>query len=379
MRNFLLLLAVLTPAGLWWAVQESGVDSNLRGLCVVSESTPAYKQILWASGSLGAVVRSTDSGKTWKRLRIPGAEALDFRGVQAFDAKKAYVMSSGEGAQSRIYKTTDGGEHWKLQYQGGRKEFFLDALVCDVETHCMALSDPVDGKFVVLASTDGEHWTELPREKMPGAIPKEGAFAASNSSLCLDGKDVHFGTGGPAARVFASHDFGQSWTAMGTPIVSGNASSGIFSLFCDENTLVAVGGDYQDPVRAFKNAAVSKDGGKTWELATQPPGGYRSAVGKYGGGFVVVGPTGAETSTDGLRWNFIGKVNFNAFGRPYSGGDSWAVGPHGTVAKFLDQTMYLIREAAPDGKSPVANLGQNSDWVDGRIPQKAEPCSRTQS
>jgi len=223
-----------------------------------------------------------------------------------------------------------------------QKAFFLDALVCDDEKHCAALSDPVDGKFVILANMDGEHWTELPRENMPAALPKEGAFAASNSSLCVEGKDIHFGTGGPAARVFASHDFGRTWTVAETPIVSGNASSGIFSLFCDEMTIVAVGGDYQDPGRAYKNAAVSRDGGKTWELATQLPGGYRSAAGKYNGGYVAVGPTGAETSVDGLHWNFIGKVNFNAYAFPFPGSVGWAVGPHGTVAKFLDQTKYLL-------------------------------------
>lgn len=342
MKTLLLLLGLLLPAGPWWAVQDSGVDSNLRGVCVVSETATAEKTIIWASGSQGAVVRSTDSGKTWKRLWIPGTESLDFRGVQAFDEKTAYVMSSGEGPQSRIYKTKDGGENWKLQYQGTKKEFFLDAMICDNEKHCVALSDPVDGKFVTLANTDGEQWVEMAREKMPAALPKEGAFAASNSSLCLNGEEIHFGTGGPAARVFASHDFGKTWTVVETPIVSGNASSGIFSLFCDERRIVAVGGDYQDPTRTNRNAAISRDGGKTWELATQPPGGYRSAVGKYGGGFVAVGPTGAETSTDGLRWIFIGKVNFNAYGGHYSGGDSWAVGPHGTVAKFLDQTKYLI-------------------------------------
>lgn len=323
-------------------MRESGVDSNLRGVCVVTEPSPAETETIWASGSQGAVVRSTDSGNTWKRLRIPETESLDFRGIQAFDAKTAYVMSSGEGAQSRIYKTTDGGEHWKLQYQGAGKEFFLDALICNDEKHCAALSDPVDGKFVILANTDGEHWTELPRENMPAGLPKEGAFAASNSSLCLEGADIHFGTGGPAARVFASHDSGKTWTVAETPIASGNASSGIFSLFCDERTIVAVGGDYQDPGRAYKNAAVSRDGGKTWELATQLPGGYRSAVGGYDGGFVAVGPTGSEISADGLHWKSIGSGNFNAYAFPYSGNVGWAVGTHGTVAKFLDQTKYLI-------------------------------------
>jgi len=342
MRNFLLLLALLIPAGPWWAVQESGVDSNLRGVCVVAESSAEERVTIWASGSQGAVVRSTDSGKTWKRLRIPAAESLDFRGVQAFNANTAYLMSSGEGAQSRIYKTTDGGEHWKLQYQGGQKEFFLDALICNDEKHCMALSDPVDGKFVILANTDGEHWTELSRENLPAALPKEGAFAASNSSLCLDGKDVYFGTGGPAARLFASHDSGRTWTVAETPITSGNTSSGIFSILCDERTIVVVGGDYQEPGRAYRNAAVSRDGGTTWELAAQPPGGYRSAVGKYNGGFVAVGPTGTEMSVDGLHWNFIGKVNFSAYAFPFPGSVGWAVGPHGSVARFVDQTKYLL-------------------------------------
>jgi photosystem II stability/assembly factor-like uncharacterized protein len=341
MRNFLLLLAMLIPAGSWWAVQESGVDSNLRGVCVVAEPSAAETETIWASGSQGAVVRSTDSGKTWKRLRIPEGESLDFRGVQAFSANTAYVMSSGEGPQSRIYKTTDGGKNWKLQYEGGQKTFFLDSLICNDEKHCAALSDPVDGKFVVLTNMDGEHWTELPRENLPAALPKEGAFAASNSSLCVDGKDIYFGTGGPAARLFASHDLGRTWTVAETPVVSGNASSGIFSIFCDGRTILAVGGDYQDPARAYKNAAMSRDGGKSWELATQQPGGYRSAIGKYNGGYVAVGPTGAETSVDGLRWNSIGKVNFNAYTFPVSGGAGWAVGPHGSVARFLDQTKYL--------------------------------------
>ena len=334
MRYFLLLLVLLFPDNAWWTMQESGVDSNLRGICVASESVNGAVTI-WASGSQGTVVRSTDSGKTWRRVRIPDGESLDFRGVQAFDANTAYVMSSGDGPQSRIYKTTDGGQSWKLQYKGEQKSFFLDALVCRGEKRCVALSDPVDGKFVLLANLDGERWREISTEHMPAALPKEGAFAASNSSLCLTRNDIYFGTGGPAARVFASHDFGRTWTVAETPIISGNASSGIFSLYCDEGAIIAVGGDYQDPGRAYKNAAVSRDGGNTWKLATQLPAGYRSAVGKYKGWFVAVGPTGAETSADGLHWNSIGNLNFNAYASPSSASAGWTVGPHGAVARIV--------------------------------------------
>jgi hypothetical protein len=35
----------------------------------------------------------------------PGAEKLDFRGIQAFD-ENIIAMSSGPGDQSRLYKTT---------------------------------------------------------------------------------------------------------------------------------------------------------------------------------------------------------------------------------------------------------------------------------
>src|SRR2546430_12053352 len=204
--------------------------------------------VVWASGSNGMILKSVDEGKTWKRLPVNGGDALDFRGIVAFSEKVAYLMSSGEGEKSRIYKTTDGGETWKLQYTDKRKEFFLDAIACLSETHCFALGDPIDGKFLLLNTTDGEHWNPLPRENCAAALPCEGAFAASNPCLAISGEEIFFGTGGPAARVFPSLDSGRTWTAAETPIASGKASAGIFSLTIgDDNRVMAVGGDYRNP------------------------------------------------------------------------------------------------------------------------------------
>ncbi len=130
--------------------------------------------IVWACGSNGVVLRSVDEGKTWKRLHVQGGDALDFRGIVAFDATTAYVMSIGGGAQSRIYKTEDGGASWKLEFSGKRSAFFLDDLVCISKTRCYALSDPVDGKFLLVSTKDGEHWQELPDQQMPAALAGEG-------------------------------------------------------------------------------------------------------------------------------------------------------------------------------------------------------------
>jgi len=243
-----------------------------------------------------------------------GTESLDFRGVQAFDAKQAYVMSSGEGAQSRIYKTTDGGEHWKLQYQGGQKEFFLDALTCEVETRCTALSDPVNGKFVVLANTDGEHWVEMAREKMPAALPKEGRSRRAIRRFA-GGNDIHFGTGGPAARVFASQDFGKTWAVVETPIVSGMRHPEFFHFSATRGRLsrsAEITRIRREPIKMPRYPEMEARRGN-WPRTA---GGYRSAVGKYAGGFVAVGRRNG-TSADGLRWNSIGKVNLNAFGSSF--------------------------------------------------------------
>src|SRR5215470_10871787 len=203
----------------WWEVQTSGLDTNLRAVSVVyvpdAKANHSPLPIVWVSGSKGVILKSLDEGKTWQRLHVADGDTLDFRGIVAFDASTAYVMSSGDGDKSRIYKTTDGGETWKLQFTNKRKEFFLDSIACFSEKECLALGDPISGRFLLLKTTDGEHWIPLATENMPAALPAEGAFAASNSCIALAGeKEIYFGTGGPAARVFHSADGGLTWTVV---------------------------------------------------------------------------------------------------------------------------------------------------------------------
>ncbi len=359
MRILLLLMLVTIPAEVqWWKVQANGLDTNLRGVSLAyapnANGVPA--PVVWASGSNGAILKSIDEGTTWKRLHVAGGDALDFRGIVAFNASTAYVMSSGEGEKSRIYKTADGGETWTLQYTDKRKEFFLDSIACLSETHCFALSDPIDGKFLLLNTTDGQLWNPLSSSNMPAALPSEGAFAASNTCLALSGADIFFGTGGPAARVFHSSDSGRTWSVAETPITHGNASSGIFSIVrANEKTIAVVGGDYQDPKRTSGVAGYSLDEGKTWQLAAQQPGGYRSAVAHINDGrWVAVGPTGEDISGDfGVHWKRTDSLNLNAAALLdiWTG---WAVGPNGTIARFVNRYGYEIHYRKPHGRRQPA-------------------------
>ena len=335
---FFLFAPTKSPS--WWSIKTSGVNSNLRGVCVVLHDNNADEATVWASGSNGVILRSTNTGKIWSRLHIPTAESLDFRGIRAFGDKIAYVMASGEGAKSGIYKTSDGGKTWKRQYSDVRSSFFLDALACGDAMHCFALSDPVDGKFLLLATEDGEYWRELPRDKMPDALPKEGVFAASNSALVLDGSDLYFGTGGPKARIFHSPDLGHTWSVSDTPVPGGSDGAGIFSILAEWGHLMAVGGDYKNPKLAERNAAYSDDAGKTWRVATTPPAGYRSGIADHYGEYVAVGPSGSDIAYDRDNWLFIDSRPFNAV--ESQNGQTWAVGPKGTIARFVDPRILLI-------------------------------------
>jgi photosystem II stability/assembly factor-like uncharacterized protein len=336
-RILVVIFSVITALGLsasaqWSPIQTTGFDTNLRGVSV-SHAKPG-KYVVWASGTNGTILRSLDDGKTWRQLHVAGGDTLDFRDIEAFSADTADVMSSGDGEKSRIYKTNDAGKTWALQYTDKRPGFFLDSLACSSLTHCFALSDPVDGKFLILTTDDGEHWKELPRDKMPAALPAEGAFAASGTSIALCDNNIYFGTGGSAARVFRSPDHGRSWTAVETPVASGNPSRGIFSIACHGRTVVAVGGDYKEPDSASKVAIYSKDSGATWRLAEQQPGGYRSGVVFLSGeNFAVIGPNGTDISHDGgAHWTHTDALNLNAASSAV--GQTWAVGPKGTIAHF---------------------------------------------
>ena len=99
--------------------------------------------------------------------------------------------------------------------------------------HGIVLSDPLEGKFVLFTTDDGGlTWKQVPPAALPAALPNEGAFAASNSCLVVQGKsNVWFATGGTkVARVFTSNDRGKTWRVTETPMHPANASSGIFSL-----------------------------------------------------------------------------------------------------------------------------------------------------
>ena len=167
-----LFFAIALPAAAQsWTPVTSGTTANLRGVSVKG-------QTVWVSGDKGTVLRTTDNGATWRSVSPRGVADLDFRDIEAVDDRTAFVLSTGEGPNSRIYKTTDGGATWALQATNLEPKGFWDCMGFWDPTHGIIVGDPVDGRFTIMTTIDGSTWQKV---KGPSANKDEGAFAASGT------------------------------------------------------------------------------------------------------------------------------------------------------------------------------------------------------
>jgi len=342
MKLLVIFLLIVTASAQQWTRVNVATTASFRGLSVVNDKT------VWASGTDGTVIRTIDGGTNWSVMTVAGAEKLDFRGIHAFDAQTAVIISSGpaEKGQAQIYRTTDGGKLWTKVFEEKRPGIFFDAVAFWDHKHGIVLSDPVDGRFALFTTDDGgTSWKQIPAAALPPALSNEGAFAASNSCLTVHGSgDVWFATGGASvARAFRSGDRGKTWVIAETPMHSKDASSGIFSLaFSSAKNGVAVGGDYQHPDSSdLPNVMRTVDGGQTWQPAapTKPAGIYFSSVALGAEQLVAAGIKGLWTKSNSGKsdghdkegWKRESDENLNTVRIGHSA--VWAVGPKGIVLK----------------------------------------------
>ncbi|GAA1569265.1 oxidoreductase [Actinomadura kijaniata] len=317
-----------------WELKPTGVEARFRGLAAVD------RNVAWAAGSGGNVLRTVDGGRTWRKVAPPDAAGLEFRDVEAFDADRAVVLAIGEGDASRVYRTVDGGRTWTLGFRNDDPRAFYDCMTFFDRRNGLAMSDPVDGRFRILATSDGgASWRVLPSAGMPPALEGEAGFAASGQCLVAHGsRNVWMATGGgKASRVFHSRDRGRTWTVAETPLPS-SASSGVFAVaFRDARHGIAVGGDYRPGQPSPTAAAVTRDGGRTWRAASRPPAEYRSGLtwpAYSGPAALAVGPTGSDYTLDGGRtWRRFDTGGFDTVDCARDGA-CWASGEKGRIARL---------------------------------------------
>jgi photosystem II stability/assembly factor-like uncharacterized protein len=337
------VLAVAAPASAGkptWRQVDTGTTAHFRGLSVVSAD------VAWVSGYkvtpteavFGRVLRTTDGGRTWHHVTPPHAAGLQFRDIEAINARTAVAMAIGESpSDMRMYRTDNAGATWRRTYTNRAETAFFDCMAFLDRRNGFVLSDPVHGKFRVLETWNGgRSWHVTNPAGMPPALEREFGFAASGQCITTRGaRHVYFGTS--AGRVFHSADKGRTWDVTRAPVRAGG-TSGLFALaFRNADDGVAVGGDYAHPYNSPRAVAFTTNGGSTWRPARGQTGEYRSGVAYIPNAsrtVVAVGITGTDVSYDGGRtWTKFSRRSYDTIDCAGSAA-CYAAGDDGKVARL---------------------------------------------
>ncbi|TRY79138.1 hypothetical protein TCAL_09044 [Tigriopus californicus] len=327
-----------TPDEIFAEQPTYNVIVGLRGVAAFSDD------VAWASGSSGTVLRTVNGGDTWEKLPSPpGAENADFRDIEVGpDGESAIVMAAGNPAVFYLFRDSK----WEQIFYQNTSGTFFDAFDFwtnpseDYQHNGFAFGDPVNGKLQFLTSKQfGGEWEKWDVNVDVG--PDIGGFAASGTCLrTVDPDSVFIGLGNSKALILASHDRGTTWTLVETGIQHGTDRSGVFSMdFLDPLHGIAVGGDFNGALfTTEENAAITEDGGITWDLLDPEinPRGYRSSVAYVGKNLVIAcGKEGCDNAnaSDYVFKPMIGEGYYSVSASP-SGNTAYASGPDGRLARL---------------------------------------------
>lgn len=302
--TWLVLYLVCSNLPAQYVLTKSGADSlvSFRGLSVVNN------KVAWVSGNKGTVMLTTDGGHTWANKSPDGQSELDFRTIYAFDGEKAIIANASSPAY--ILRTSDGGQTWVTVYENPHAAAFIDGADFWNERDGLAYGDPIGGKMLLLRTLDGG-LTWQPINLAPALKDGEASFAASGTGIrCYATGKAVIATGGTSSRLWFSNNTGFSWTSKASPLLQGKSSTGIFSVYMDDEFIITVGGDYLQPEAAEKHIFNSPDGGQTWMVPVTPTRGFRESIENIGGKtFMAVGPTGVDLSTNkGKDWQALSDI-----------------------------------------------------------------------
>ncbi|MFC2134575.1 WD40/YVTN/BNR-like repeat-containing protein [Bacteroidota bacterium] len=318
-------------------ISNRSIDSTLtfRGIFAIDENRA------FVSGSRGSVYKTENGGVNWDRIKISGAEDADFRDIHILPARSILLLSVGAGSDSKIYKSTDDGENWNIVYSNPYAEGFLNSFAFWNEFNGIVVGDPVDGHpFIIITKDGGTTWQEIDKTKIPPALQGEAGFSASGTCVAVYGDSAAWiGMGGPEARIFKTTDMGISWTVHSTPILSGENTTGIYSVFFDdEMDGFVLGGDYTNETGTEKTLAVTKNGGINWSIIESDSIYFQSCMAKINDDnneiFVSTGPAATYYSSNGKKWNKLSNIGFHCLSSGKNSNVIWAAGSNGRVAKI---------------------------------------------
>ncbi len=276
---------------------------SIRAIEVINDST------LWFAGSNSKFGKIINNKIEIDSIKNKG---LHFRSI-AFNGKNIFILSIENPAV--LYKIDPYSNSIDATevYKETNKKVFYDSMQFFDEKHGIAMGDPTeDCLSVIITKNSGKTWKKINCNNLPRIFEGEAAFAASNTNIAIIKNNVWLVSGGKKSRLFYSSNKGENWKVFNTPVVQGKTMTGIFTVdFYDKDNGIIMGGNWEEKNNFNNTKAITKDGGKTWNLISNGKApGYISCVqyvpNSHGKDIFAVSTEGIFLSNNsGVTWKKI--------------------------------------------------------------------------
>lgn len=162
----------------------------------------ASAEVAVAVGLGGTIVRSSDGGATWQRVRESGGWLA---GVAFADAKRGFAVGHAEGEERLVLRSDDGGATWREA--PGLPEIGAKATLRAIEFRDAQVGVAVGSGGLVLVTTDGGlQWS---------ARAPAGLGDAYLRALCFQGEELWIA--GERGLLLRSADLGATVVRLAVP------------------------------------------------------------------------------------------------------------------------------------------------------------------
>lgn len=370
-------------AGTTWESIFDGQGSYSIGTVVIDPHNPST---VWVGsgenvngrhvGFGDGVYRSLDGGETWENLGLEDSQHIGRIIVHPEDPDTIFVASQGPlwspGGDRGLFKSTDGGRSWRKVLGGGEytgvNDVVMhpddpDTLLATTHQHHRTVAALINGgpESGIHKSTDGgETWREIDEGESENnrgnkaGLPDED-LGRIGLAISPQNPDVIYATVELAHRkgaFYRSDDFGETWEQMSEQIAGGTGPHYYQELWASPHRFDRV---YYSDVRL----QVTEDGGATFRSINRPSkhvDNHAMAFNPEDPGYLLVGCDGGlyESWDLGETWKFIANLPVTQFYK---------------VAVDYDRPFYHVMGGTQDnntqyGPSETDNSSgiRNSDW-----------------
>ena len=177
-----------TDNGGEWAKLNTGISDQLMSLDFVNANTG------FAGGNDQLLLKTTNAGQTWNNLVLPSAPNFSLLDIKFINAGTGYILGFFL-MESRIWKTTDGGQSWATQTTAGAN--YLNNLYFLNETTGFASGGSLGGEMI-RTTNGGASWSLVYTDSY-----------AKHSIVFLDALTGYCGS--DQGRMYRTTDGGSTW------------------------------------------------------------------------------------------------------------------------------------------------------------------------